>query len=181
MARPSKADHILDALEDELLSAGPETPSLEAVAARADVTKGGVLYHFPTKDAMLEALLRRWATRADEEFEAVASVEGVTAAWLSVATPAPTPQGSRDLQVARSLAALLRAGATSALTDVVHELAERWRARLAAEVKDPVHAEIIRLVGDGIYYANLVGAPPPDPELLDRVRETLLGLAQEDI
>jgi AcrR family transcriptional regulator len=172
MARPSKRDHILDALEDELLDAGPETPSLEAVAARAAVSKGGVLYHFPSKDALLEALLRRWVARAEAELEAAAADQGVAAAWLDVSSP--SSEDSRDLRVARSLAALIRSGSTGALADVVTELAGRWRQRLELEIDDPVLAEIIRLVGDGIYYAHIVGAPAPDPELLRRVRERLL-------
>ena len=175
MARPSKRDRILDALEDELLDAGPEAPSLEAVAARAEVSKGGVLYHFPTKDALLEALLRRWAGRAETELEAAAAVEGAAAAWLSTNTPPPGQEPTRDVQVARSLAALVRSGPSSSLAGVVTELAERWRSRLEAEVDDPVLAETIRLVGDGIYYAHLVGAPAPDPDLLRRVRQRLLA------
>lgn len=71
MARPSKRDRILDALEDELLDAGPEAPSLDAVAARASVSKGGVLYHFSSKDVMLEALLRRWVDRAEAELASI--------------------------------------------------------------------------------------------------------------
>lgn len=47
--------------------------------------------------------------------------------------------------------------------------------RLSAEVDDEVLVEIIRLVGDGIYYAQLIGAPAPDPELLQQVRDRLLS------
>lgn len=171
MPRPSKRDQILDALEDELLDVGPQAPSLEAVAARADVTKGGVLYHFSTKDALLEALLRRWAQRAEDELEDAAAVDGIAAAWLNVSSP----EVGRDVRVARSLAALVRSSPDSRLADVVTELAERWRTRLARDVGDPVLAETIRLVGDGIYYAHLVGAPAPDPDLLRGVRHRLLG------
>ncbi|MCC5950257.1 MAG: TetR family transcriptional regulator [Nitriliruptoraceae bacterium] len=174
MSRPSKRDHILDALEDELLDAGPEAPSLEAVAARAAVSKGGVLYHFPSKDALLEALLRRWAARAEAELEAAADAHGVAAAWLDISSPSRSSEGDRDLRVARSLAALIRSSPAGTLADVIAELAERWRQRLELEIDDPVLAETIRLVGDGIYYAHLVGAPAPDPELLRKVRERLL-------
>lgn len=177
MPRPSRRDRILDALEDELLETGPQTPSLEAVAARAAVSKGGVLYHFPSKEALLEALLRRWVGRAEAELEAVAAVEGVVAAWLHA--PSPTPEVSRDLRVARSLAALIRSTPADPFAEVVAELAERWRARLAEEVRDPVLAETIRLVGDGVYYAHLVGAPAPDPALLGQVRERLLEAVRQ--
>lgn len=180
MARPSKRDRILDALEDELLDAGPEAPSLDAVAARASVSKGGVLYHFSSKDVMLEALLRRWVDRAEAELDAAAAAEGIAAAWLHTSTPADSESARRDLRVARSLAALIRSGPRNPLADVVTEIAERWRLRLESEVDDPVLAETIRLVGDGIYYAALVGAPAPDPEMLNKVRLRLLADIRHD-
>lgn len=178
MPRPSNRDRILDALEDELLEGGPHAPSLDAVAARASVSKGGVLYHFPSKDDLLEALLRRWVDRAEAELERIAAVEGVAAAWLSTSSPAPSSEASRDMRVARSLAALIRTSSSNPLADAVTTLNERWRSRLTEEVHDPVLAEIIRLVGDGLYFAHLIGAPPPDPELLRSVRERLVAPAR---
>jgi AcrR family transcriptional regulator len=40
--------------------------TLDAVAARAGVSKGGLLYHFPTKDALLRAMLERFIKQIDE-------------------------------------------------------------------------------------------------------------------
>ncbi|MCX5496899.1 helix-turn-helix domain containing protein, partial [Kaistia dalseonensis] len=36
---------------------GPGHLSLEAVAERAGISKGGLLYHFPTKQALLSGLV----------------------------------------------------------------------------------------------------------------------------
>jgi len=49
-------DRILDALETLLLDDGADKATLEAVASRAGVSKGGLLYHFPSKDAMMAAI-----------------------------------------------------------------------------------------------------------------------------
>jgi AcrR family transcriptional regulator len=179
MARPSNRDRILDALEDELLERGPEAPSLEAVATRAGVSKGGLLYHFPAKELLLDALVRRWAERADAEIDEAASSEGFASAWLRASAPAPTPASSREARLGRSLAALVRTGPPSALAELVTELTERYRRRLAEDVGDPVLAEIIRLVGDGLFFAHLVGAPQPDPALLERVRLRLLPPSED--
>ncbi|MGB3371150.1 MAG: TetR/AcrR family transcriptional regulator, partial [Rhodococcus sp. (in: high G+C Gram-positive bacteria)] len=43
------------------------------------------------------------------------------------------------------------------------------------EISDPVTAEIVRLVGDGIYLGALLDLPPVDPDLHQRVVERLLG------
>ena len=34
--------------------------TLDAVAREADVSKGGLLYHFPNKDALISAMVLRW-------------------------------------------------------------------------------------------------------------------------
>ncbi|MGP9788338.1 TetR/AcrR family transcriptional regulator [Roseinatronobacter sp. NSM] len=48
---------ILDAAETLARSLGPANISLDAVAAAAGVSKGGLLYHFPSKARLLEGLV----------------------------------------------------------------------------------------------------------------------------
>ena len=39
---------------------GARALTLDAVAAEAGVSKGGVLYHFATKRALIDGLIARW-------------------------------------------------------------------------------------------------------------------------
>ena len=55
----SSREVILDAAEAVVLESGARHMTLDAVAARAGVSKGGFLYHFPTKEALLRAMLER--------------------------------------------------------------------------------------------------------------------------
>lgn len=55
----STKDRILNAAEALACEVGTATLRLEAVAERAEVSKGGLLYHFASKDALLEAMLAR--------------------------------------------------------------------------------------------------------------------------
>ena len=48
---------ILEAASALAREAGPGNLSLDAVAARAGVSKGGLLYHFPSKAKLLEAVV----------------------------------------------------------------------------------------------------------------------------
>lgn len=48
---------ILTAAEELSCQIGPAKVSLDAVAARAGVSKGGLLYHFPTKHDLLRAIV----------------------------------------------------------------------------------------------------------------------------
>ena len=56
-ARESTRDRLLDAAEALLVEAGPRGLTLDAVAAAARVSKGGLLYHFRSKDALVEGLV----------------------------------------------------------------------------------------------------------------------------
>lgn len=62
MARPSQREHILDAAEQVVVSRGAGRLTLDAVAAEAGVGKGGLTYHFPSKQALLKGLIGRLVT-----------------------------------------------------------------------------------------------------------------------
>ena len=60
MARkPVARDAVLDAFEELLIDVGERAATLDAVAKRAGVSKGGLLYHFPNKEALITATLER--------------------------------------------------------------------------------------------------------------------------
>ena len=73
-----KKDALLDAAEALLWEQGTQALTLTAVADRAGVSKGGLLYHFPTK----EALIRGLVARLIEEFDALIAVVRRPAARL---------------------------------------------------------------------------------------------------
>jgi hypothetical protein len=56
MARkPVAREAVLDAFESLLIEVGERAATLDAVARLAGVSKGGLLYHFPNKEAMIGA------------------------------------------------------------------------------------------------------------------------------
>lgn len=55
--RPAARAKILEAASAIAREIGPGQLSLDAVAARAGVSKGGLLYHFPTKAQLVRALV----------------------------------------------------------------------------------------------------------------------------
>lgn len=56
---------ILDSAEAIAREEGAASMSLDAVAAAAGVSKGGLLYHFPTKAKLFEALVESFLSRFD--------------------------------------------------------------------------------------------------------------------
>ncbi|MGI6246844.1 MAG: TetR/AcrR family transcriptional regulator [Pseudochelatococcus sp.] len=66
-------DRILDAAEAVILASGGRQFTLDAVAERAGISKGGLVYTFATKDALIAAALEREMARfqaaVDERIE----------------------------------------------------------------------------------------------------------------
>lgn len=58
-------DQILDAAEEVLLAHGITGLTLNAVAAQAGITKGGLLYHFRTKNDLERGIERRFIARIE--------------------------------------------------------------------------------------------------------------------
>ncbi|MDO4937718.1 MAG: TetR/AcrR family transcriptional regulator [Sutterellaceae bacterium] len=57
--------NILQAARDVLRTEGIERLSMDRVAAKAGVSKGAVMYHFPTKRALQAALIQDYADHLD--------------------------------------------------------------------------------------------------------------------
>ncbi|MGW5105451.1 TetR/AcrR family transcriptional regulator [Nocardia sp. NPDC004123] len=173
-------DRILDALETLLLDKGLSQVTLDNVAATAGVSKGGLLYHFKSKDALLAGLLRRVTDRADQQVRTAVAQGRSVAEWY---LQAPHPEDDADaveLALYRSMLAAMRSvdapqDAAQAETDrALTEVMGSWKTALDNEIEDPVRAEIVRLVGDGVYLRALLGLPPIEPGLYRRVVARLL-------
>lgn len=167
-------DRILDSLERLLLEQGLAHVTLEAVAAEAQVSKGGLLYHFRSKEALLAGMVRRLGERSDRHLaDAVATGRTVSEIYLQY----PSAESADEMTLYRSMLAAMRSadGQHDEVQQALAEVMRSWDDGLLAEIDDPVRAEIVRLVGDGIYLAALLGLPEPDPELHRRVVHRLLG------
>ncbi|MFI9123538.1 TetR/AcrR family transcriptional regulator [Streptomyces bikiniensis] len=165
-------ERILDAAE-ELVVSGQVPPALDAVAARAGVSKGGLLYHFD-KQALLSALVTRAVRRFDERVTAAAAQGVMGAAWLRLAVPTPS-----ERTLYRAMMSMLRLTATGEL-ELPGEVADaesRWQDMLVAELGDPVRARTVRLVGDGLLMAALTGRPATPREVEELLSH--LGLRED--
>ena len=169
-------ERILDAAE-ELITAGQVPPALDAVAAAAGVSKGGLLYHFD-KQSLLRALVTRAVQRFDEQLTAAAAQQMTAAAWLRLSVPAP---GERTLYRAMMSMMRLTTSGEFDLPQEVGDAEQRWQQMLTAELGDPVRARLVRLVGDGLFLAALTGSPPTSDEVEQLLHHLGLGTAAEQV
>jgi AcrR family transcriptional regulator len=147
-------DQILDALETLLLEGGSSAATLEAVASRAGLSKGGLLYHFGSKEALYEGFLTRLREGSQAEAESTRRApEGCVAAYLDVSTVANDPS-TRSILAALRLVGVQEVDVESALADSF----EYWYLALSQEIADPVIARVVQLVGDGLYLHALIGS-----------------------
>ncbi len=169
---------ILAALRDILAAGGNTSVTLEAVAAKAGVSKGGLLYHFPSKAAMYLGLLAAVRDTVTTDMAEVAGRSGAARGFLEYAVP--TAPDEADFFT--SLIAAVRTGQESESAEVDAQAAElmvdifrAWEAPMRGAVTDPLQAEQIRLIGFGLYFSALVGLPQPDPALLAALFDRVLA------
>ncbi len=143
---------------------GAQSLTLDAVAAEAGVSKGGLLYHFKSKRELLDGLVDRWLDDFQHDIDA---------------TAAPFPQGyvkASDGAKAEEAGLLAALVADPAVLAKVRERYATWQDRVATEGGDPVDATVARLAADGLWLADLLGMAPPEGELRRQVLARLLDL-----
>lgn len=69
--RKSSREKILDAAAELVSEIGAGRLTLDAVAERAGLSKGGLLYNFPTKEALLQGMIQRMIDQVQADKEAL--------------------------------------------------------------------------------------------------------------
>jgi AcrR family transcriptional regulator len=173
--RDTRGD-LLDAALAVVRRDGSAGLTLDAVAAQAGVSKGGLLYHFKSKRELLDAMVSRWMDRWEADIEALEGADGFTAAFVRSSHLGSAGQEERAAEVAL-LAAL--AAEPEVLAGVRARYAA-WQDRVEREGSDPVDATVARLAADGLWLADLLGLAPPQGPLREAVLARLLELAERD-
>ncbi|MCD0448279.1 TetR/AcrR family transcriptional regulator [Actinocorallia sp. API 0066] len=146
-----KREALLDAAESVLQEHGSQALTLTAVAERAGVSKGGLLYHFPTKDALVTALIARVIAEFDELIAEHADEGSYTRGFVEATFAIlAAPSGERTT---RRWAAITAAATTPELRAPLHEAMRRWHRRDTAveHEHDPVTAAVVRLAAEGLW------------------------------
>ena len=166
-------EHILDTYVDLLIHTGERAATLDAVATAAKVSKGGLLYHFSSKKALLEALAERTLTLVEEDFAAMEQAPGggASAYYINSSTPDNTPFD-------RALIALSRLAQNNneLAQQTLARVQEGWHSLILAELGDERIARAVLLLGDGMYYNAAFGGGSANPQTADMLKSDRAAL-----
>jgi AcrR family transcriptional regulator len=175
---------ILHGAEEVVLREGVARLTLDAAAAEAGVSKGGVLYHFPTRDALVRAMVDRLGAAFDADLEHHLDASGAaggggagafTKAYV-LATVSPAAGDERDTRLGAAVIAGMAADPT--LLEALRDRFAEWQRRVEEDGLAPDLATVVRLAADGLWLAELFGLAPPSRALRAVVAERLLALCE---
>lgn len=168
---PARA-RILESFIEVLNTEGVRAATLETVAARAGVSKGGLLYHFASADALAAGLIDHVRGLAQDTYhEAMAAPEGPATHYI-----VHNPMANQAFGQALLAAARLTQTDLPAARELLCSVRQLMLDAITSEVGDPVIASSILALGDGLTYTRLLGMAGEGTELDDREAEVALDV-----
>jgi AcrR family transcriptional regulator len=177
--RPSNREGLLDAALAVLRRRGAGRLTIESVAQHARTTKGGVMYHFKSKESLLAALVERARAAAEAELDEAARLAAargcrVLEAYVEVVL-------ATDAAADPTNAGIIGAAANEPLLLAPFgELMEERLRRLSADGAPPARVGAVLAALDGIWIAEALGLPPFPRQLRAEVAAELIALARGD-
>ncbi|MEI6438454.1 MAG: TetR/AcrR family transcriptional regulator [Candidatus Omnitrophota bacterium] len=178
MPRQSSKDHIIDAAEGVVLEKGAAHMSLDMVARKAGVSKGGLMYHFPTKKSLLQAMIGRLVMQFYTDRTAL----------LEKIKPGPgrmlkagilTALGPNEKRDRMGLSILVVAANDPELLKCLKDVHREHLKEMTDSGLDFERAAIISLAADGLMLSELLGFSPYSPAQKKKVRDTMIRMIEE--
>lgn len=168
-------DSLLQAANRVILRDGSGKLTLEAVAREANVSKGGLLYHFPNKQSLIVALLSSDLEKFERRLQN--DLDGTPGAWTrAYVRPMLDGQPAPD-ELETNAAVIAAITENPALLEPFREKTREWQEKSEHDGLEPALATLLRLAADGLYFAELFDLGAPQGELRSRVLERILEMA----
>ncbi len=166
---------ILDAANRLLMQKGAEGFTLEAVATEANISKGGLLYHFSSKNKLISGMMARSIAAIDAALEEELAQSGgnyllayIRASFRTTADPA---QISRAMQ-----AAIVR---DPTLLTPLRERFARMQREVTQHAPTPELGQLVRLSMDGLWFTEQYQFAPPNEQEREKLKAFLIDIVQQ--
>jgi len=167
---------LLHAAEQVVVEVGAAHLTLDAVASKAGVSKGGLIHNFPTKDALLEAMVVRLLAAWKGRYEQAAhAFPDSPAGKLKAQLMARLDVDERSRRVSSAVFAV--AANQPRLLEPVRAHIRRMHAGIVESGLDFDLAVVLLLAADGLYMQELLGLYRLSTRRRKSIVEQLLHLA----
>jgi AcrR family transcriptional regulator len=175
--RPSARDKILDAALALVQEMGASELTLDAVAERAGVSKGGLLYHFPFKEELLTAANEVIASRlADARHaEAAKLPDSPNRALRAYVLASVYNSGDNDKITTKMLAA------GSMLKESADPIRRYWQERFPEIAKGSGfdRAALVHAATEGLWFMEMLKLSPFDSIQRTRLVDIILAITDD--
>lgn len=174
----TKRYKIIMAAADIVRNEGVSQLTLEGVATKAGVSKGGLLYHFPNKDALISEMVTIFTNCYTREIQdIVQSDEQPSGKWSRAYLEATVNELEGGVELSAGLLAAVFTN-PQLLTELQNQYTV-WQRNIENDGIDAVHSTIARLVADGMWFAEIFGLAPIEKNLRGRVVKELVEWTRE--
>ena len=153
--------------------------TLEAVAQRAGVSKGGLLYHYPSKEALIKGMVEDWK---NNYFESIIALAKDDTKELGKWSRAYVQSTYSNLENDKLLSSAIMAAMfiNPELLDEYRQQYDRLLTKLENDGIDPIKTTIARLSIDGLWFSEIFGMQPLNKELQTNVFNALINMIEEE-
>ena len=176
--RLNSREIILKAAEDVVFEVGAAHMTLDAVAKKAGISKGGLIYNFPNKDALLQAMIKRMVERFNKSREKMREkiknkpyreIEAHVRSFLDIGP-----------KTDRLAAALLAAMAHNPkLLDPVRDEYKKLLENVTSGGIKVERATVVAFATDGLKLMEMLGLSPLSKKQRKAVIEEMIKIAKE--
>ncbi len=148
---------VLAAAAEIVAVEGASRLTLDAVAERVGLSKGGILHHFATKDSLISAMVEDIVTQFEGDLGRHLQGERGPGSFARAFLRACLDSDGVLTRSLRVSAGILAAVAIdNRLLAPLRRSYDVWRARLENDGIDPAIAEIVRSAADGLWLGNVL-------------------------
>ncbi len=176
------SDPILDAAERVAQRDGVGRVTLDAVAGEAGLSKSGLIHHYPTKDALIGAMVLRmidaWGNACDESIsrragQRAGAARGLIEACFECPHAEKSSGGTDDDDTRRGCIVIAALVHDAKHIEPVRKVHRRIDAKLAADRLPAGLADVVHLALNGMWFNWVFNLSDLTPQRLKNVRDLL--------
>lgn len=161
-------ERILAAAETIIIDKGVAALTFDGVSEHTGLSKGGILHHFSSKDALIGAMVERFVSLFETGLSGLESKDNspvgrYTRAYVGATLGEATSTGQQYDRLGAAITAALHN--FPELLQIVREQNIRCQAGVENDGMDPVLATIIRLATEGLWLAEVFEVMRLEPEM----------------